>query len=57
MNIIIVFIMVLAALAILWWVLSRKKDTQKPVTYVCPQCGDHHCDCYREDKTKPADMD
>jgi len=57
MNIIIVFILVLAAAVILWWALSRKKDPKKPVTYVCSQCGDHHCDCYREGETKSSDAD
>jgi hypothetical protein len=53
MNIIIVFIAVIAAFVILWIVLSKKKDTDTVVAYECRQCGELHCDCYRKDKTKP----
>ena len=57
MNIIIIFIAVLAAFVILWLVLSKKKDSQKAVAYVCPNCGEHHCDCYKADDTSPQDRD
>lgn len=57
MNIIIVLIAVLAAFVILWIVLSKKKDSEKVVTYECPQCGEHHCDCYQKDETKPTDKE
>jgi len=57
MYIILAIIIVLAASFILWRTLSRKQDREKLVSYVCPQCGEHDCDCYREDKTNPADTD
>jgi hypothetical protein len=53
MNIIIVCIAALAACAILWLALSKKKDTQKVATYECPHCGELHCDCYLKDEAKP----
>jgi len=57
MNIIIVSLIVLAAAFFLWRVLSRKQETEKPVTYVCPKCGEHHCDCHRENESTPWDPD
>jgi len=53
MNIIIIFIAVIAAFVILWKVLSKNKDTDNVVAYECPQCGEHHCNCYQKDETKP----
>ncbi len=45
---------VLAAFAVflvLWFVLSRRKDREdKPVTYVCMECGEKNCNCYREEE-------
>ena len=38
-NIIFVFIAVLVGFVILWLVLYRKQDTEKPVAYVCTRCG------------------
>ncbi|MEW6672274.1 MAG: hypothetical protein AB1427_11265 [Thermodesulfobacteriota bacterium] len=56
MNIII-FIIVLVAAVILWLVFSKKRDTEKAVTYECPHCGEHHCDCYRKDEIRQPDKD
>ncbi len=50
MKIIVVFIIVLVAVLTLWLAFSKKKDSQKPVVYSCQNCGEHHCDCYREDE-------
>jgi hypothetical protein len=41
---------ILAALA-LWLVFSQPKETEaEPVTFVCEECGETHCDCYRKDE-------
>jgi hypothetical protein len=44
----------LAAFAIFivfWLVLSRRKgQEEKPVTYVCTECGEKDCSCYRQDE-------
>jgi hypothetical protein len=46
-------ITILAAFAVflvLWIVLSRRKEKEeKPVTYVCMECGEKDCICYREE--------
>jgi hypothetical protein len=48
-------ITILAAFAVflvLWIVLSRRKEREeKPVTYVCMECGEKDCNCYREKET------
>lgn len=54
MSIVLVILIILATGVILWWGLTRRRSTQKPTTYTCPVCGEHHCDCYREDETKPS---
>jgi preprotein translocase subunit YajC len=40
-----------AVFIIFWFVLSRRKQQEdKPVTYVCMECGEKNCNCYREDE-------
>lgn len=40
-----------AVFIILWFVLSRRKQREdKPATYVCMDCGEKDCNCYREDE-------
>jgi len=39
-----------AVFLVFWFVLSRRKQQEdKPVTYVCMECGKKNCNCYRED--------
>jgi hypothetical protein len=43
----------LAVLAILMFVLSRRRTADEAdhhPTFVCPECGETHCDCYLEDE-------
>jgi hypothetical protein len=54
-NIFLIFIAALAALVILWLLISRRQGKKKPVAYVCDQCGESHCDCYREEEIKASD--
>ena len=46
-------VVVLAALIAgfsLWLVLSQPKDAKEtPVRFVCEECGETHCNCYREE--------
>mgnify|MGYP001087936765 CR=1 FL=1 len=40
-----------AVFVVLWLVLSRqKKREDKPDTYVCTECNEQNCNCYREDE-------
>lgn len=33
---------------ILWRILTlHAPPPSKPETYVCPHCGEHHCDCHK----------
>ncbi len=48
----ILLILILAAAVSLWFWFSKRgtksdKKQKKPV-YVCPECGDLHCNCYLE---------
>ncbi len=37
---------------LLWRLLSQPKSSEeKPVRFVCKECGETHCNCYREDET------
>jgi len=50
-GIIVVFIAAFAVFILLWLVLSRqKKHEDKPDTYVCNECNEKNCNCYREDE-------
>lgn len=43
----------LAVLAILLFILSRHRpaeETDHYPTFVCPECGENHCNCYLEDE-------
>lgn len=49
MNLILIIIALLAAVVIIWLLISRKQNqAQKPVAYVCDQCGELHCDCHEQ---------
>ena len=52
MNIILIFISVLVAVVILWLLIFKKPSKEKPVAYVCDQCGEVHCDCHREEENE-----
>ena len=48
---IVVLIAAFAVFLIFWFVLSRRKQQEdKPLTYVCMECGEKNCNCYREDE-------
>lgn len=51
MNIIILLLIVAAIVIIgFWFIKTEKKPIKKnknPV-YVCPECGDYHCNCFLE---------
>lgn len=48
---IVVLLVAFAVFLVFWLVLSkRKQPDDKPVTYVCMECGEKHCNCYREDE-------
>jgi RsiW-degrading membrane proteinase PrsW (M82 family) len=34
------------------WIVFYKKQTpeNKPAAFVCSECGDRHCNCYKEDE-------
>ena len=39
-----------AAIFLIWVVFGKRNPTKdQPVTYVCPVCDDHHCECHREE--------
>jgi hypothetical protein len=41
---------IVAALA-LWLVFSQPGETEEePVTFICEECGETHCNCYRKDE-------
>ncbi len=51
MKLLILLLFVIAA-ALIWFRLRKtgnKSENEDPV-YVCPECGDHHCNCYLEGK-------
>jgi len=48
-NIIILLIAFIAVFVILWLLISRRPQNEKPDAYVCDQCGETHCDCHKED--------
>lgn len=44
-------ILVIGGVLVLWVVFSLRKRPEPPVrpaTFVCPQCGEKHCDCHSE---------
>lgn len=48
---IIALIAAFAVFLVFWLVLSRRKQQEdKPVTYVCTECGKKNCNCYRDDE-------
>ena len=51
MRFVIVLLFIIAAVLIWFWIVKNgnKSEHKKPV-YVCPECGDHHCNCYLEEK-------
>jgi hypothetical protein len=53
-NAIFVLIAVIIAFAFLWFVFSRKNysDAEDVETFVCSECGEKHCNCYKEDPQK-----
>lgn len=41
---------ILVAAFSLWLVFSRPRAAEeKPVTFICEECGETHCNCYRKD--------
>ena len=47
----VVVLVVIVAGFSLWLVFSQPKETeQKPVRFVCDECGETHCDCHMEDE-------
>jgi len=48
--IILTLIIVAAALIWLWVIKTRSAPESEIPVYVCPECGDHHCNCYLEDE-------
>ena len=35
-----------------WLMKTGNKSENENLVYVCPECGDHHCNCYLEEKEK-----
>jgi len=48
--IILTLVIVAAALIWLWVIKTRSAPESEIPVYVCPECGDHHCNCYLEDE-------
>jgi hypothetical protein len=47
----VIVVMIIFVVALIWfWIIKTKNasDSEIPV-YVCPECGDSHCNCYLED--------
>ena len=53
MKLIILVVSIIAATSIWFWLrkTGNKTENENPV-YVCPECGDHHCNCFLEEKDK-----
>ena len=53
MNLVILVILTLAAILGLFWLMKKKKKPEEEIpSYVCPECGARHCNCYLEKKDK-----
>lgn len=51
MDLIILFVLILAAMSGLFWLFKKKKKPENEIpSYVCPECGAHHCNCYLKEK-------
>ncbi len=49
MNLIILALLILAILLVLFWLIKKEKTKEDKIpSYVCPECGEHHCNCYLE---------
>ena len=53
MTVLILLLLIIVAVLICFWLMKtgKKSKNENPV-YVCPECGDHHCNCYLEEKNK-----
>jgi hypothetical protein len=53
MKLLILLLFIIAAVLIWFWIrkIRSKSENENPV-YLCPECGDHHCNCYLEEKDK-----
>lgn len=49
---VLVMLIIVAALIWLWLKKTGKKSGNENPVYVCPECGDHHCNCYLQEKDK-----
>jgi hypothetical protein len=47
---IVLLLIIIAALIWFWLSKTEKKSENETPVYVCPECGDHHCNCYLEEK-------
>ena len=50
----IIFLLLIIVGVLIWFWLRKKENKPKEETpiYVCPECGEHHCNCYLEEKDK-----
>jgi hypothetical protein len=51
MKTILILIGIFVTILILYRLFFKKEKTEKPVAYVCDQCGEVHCDCHPKDQT------
>ena len=53
MKLLVLLLFIIAAALIWFWLrkTGNKSENENPV-YVCPECGEHHCNCYPEGKDK-----
>lgn len=50
MWILIVTLVIVAAALIWFWVIRARSAPESEIpVYVCPECGEKHCNCYLED--------
>jgi len=51
MNLVIFLVLIVAAIVGLFFLIRKKKKPENEIpSYVCPECGNHHCNCYPEKK-------
>jgi hypothetical protein len=51
---IVLLTLIVVAAAFIWLrIIKRSNEPEKDLpTYVCPECGDKHCNCYLEEELK-----
>ena len=47
---IVLLLIVIATLLWFWLPRAERKSKNEAPVYVCPECGEHHCNCYLEEK-------